>query len=144
MLQYCNASSADATQQQLPAGTCLLSGDTVAGRAAASVLQSDTLAWSGGYWSPEEAAAGESEASAGEFPSAPTGRRLQQAGDEAAMLTAEGSAAWLRNTFVRGPNLSATTTAASEEECAAACNQKAAEGRCSLWALCPSNATNGG
>lgn len=80
-----------------------------------------------------EPASGSSKGAAPD--SLPAGRRraLRQAplGPEALAST---------SAFLRGPDLAGSTTAASEEECAAACS---GDERCTMWALCPLSEADG-
>ncbi|KAL4419777.1 hypothetical protein ABPG75_006875 [Micractinium tetrahymenae] len=146
VLRYCNATGADATPELLPAGTCLLSTESVTqGRVASSVAVGPAVPWTGGQWDPQQPAGGGGA------------RRLQSAGSDgqAAALSprrpgrqlraATDPLIWLRfthynNTFLRGPALVGTAQAASEEECASACGDSAL---CEQWALCPASAVLG-
>lgn len=144
MQQYCNATGADAAPELLPAGTCLLSTETVSsGRLAAILEAGPAVPWTGGQYDPPQADGGS--------------RRLQAAGGEgrhgALSLRRPGRQLaadvdpliWLKftklnNSFYRGPALVGTLQVASEEECASACGDSPL---CEQWALCPPGALLG-
>lgn len=66
-------------------------------------------------------------------------RRLRRRALRQAPLGPE-AAAPTSSAFLRGPDLAGSTTAASEDECAAACSR---DERCTMWALCPPSEADG-